>query len=141
VFNLDSTGENLLSGSAARATIKPNEVYLYVPSKLLITVDKALRSKEIGHVFSENEFFFKNTEDRDYLVLLVFLLYEHQKGKKSFWYPYLNAIEPCQLPLEWDKRLLACLEDEELIENIQASKEEMDKDWNLIRRLLSIYTP
>ena len=81
VFNLDGTGENLLTGSAARTMIKPNEVYLYVPSKILITVDKALRSKEIGHVFSENAFFFKNTEDRDYLVLLVFLLYEHQKGK------------------------------------------------------------
>ncbi len=103
---MDGTGENLLTGSAARSMIKPNEVYLYVPSKLLITVDKALRSKEIGHVFSENAFFFKNTEDRDYLVLLVFLLYEHQKGKNSFWYPYLNAIEPCSLPVEWDRRLL-----------------------------------
>ncbi len=51
VFNLDEKGENLLTGSAAKMPIKPNEVYLYVPSKVIITVDKALRSKEIGHIY------------------------------------------------------------------------------------------
>jgi hypothetical protein len=106
MFNLDDDGSSHLMGSAAKLPIKPNEVYLYVPSKLIITVDKALRSKEIGHIFEENEFFFKNTEDRDYLVILVYLLYEHQKGKQSFWFPYFNAIEPSPLPGQWDKRVI-----------------------------------
>jgi len=44
---------------------------------MIITVERALNSKEIGHIFSENEYFFKNTEDRDYLVLLIFLIFEH----------------------------------------------------------------
>jgi hypothetical protein len=77
VFNLDEKGDNVLTGAAAKMPIKPNEVYLYVPSKIIITVDKALKSKEIGHIYSENDFFFKNTSDRDYLILLVFLIYEH----------------------------------------------------------------
>ena len=51
VFNLDEKGEHLLTGSAAKMPIKPNEVYLYVPSKVIITVDRALRSKEIGHIY------------------------------------------------------------------------------------------
>jgi hypothetical protein len=92
-----------LVGSAAKLPIKPNEAYLYVPSKLLITVDRALNSKEIGHIFKENEYFFKNTEDRDYLVLLVFLMYEIQKGLKSFWHPYFSILEDVDLPTHWDK--------------------------------------
>ena len=58
-------------------------MYLYVPSKLLITVDRALASKEIGHIYQEHPYFFKATKDRDYLVLLLFLIYEHQKGPDS----------------------------------------------------------
>ena len=107
----------------------------------MITVERALNSKEIRHIFSENEYFFKNTEDRDYLVLLVFLMYEHQKGKKSFWYPYFNVLEPGELPTHWERKLLEALEDPELAHNIKSNREEFDSDWVLIRRLLSIYTP
>ena len=93
-------------GAAAKEAIDVNEVYLYVPQKLLITVDKALQSEEIGHIYREHSYFFKATSDRDYLVLLLFLIYEHQKGKQSFWYPYFNAVEPCDLPCYWNENVI-----------------------------------
>jgi hypothetical protein len=47
-----------------------------VPLKLIITVDKALKHKVLGPIYEEHSYFFKTTEDRDYLVLLLFLMYE-----------------------------------------------------------------
>jgi len=51
VFNLNEAGNTPLVGAAAKSPIKPNEAYLYVPMKIIITVDRALASKEIGHVY------------------------------------------------------------------------------------------
>ena len=50
-------------------------------------------------------------------------------------------LEPGELPTHWDKKLLEALEDTELSANIKYNREEFDKDWVLVRRLLSIYSP
>jgi hypothetical protein len=34
----------------------------------------------------------ENTRDFEHFNLLLFLLFEHCKGKDSFWYPYFNII-------------------------------------------------
>jgi hypothetical protein len=70
----------------------------------------------------------------------VFLIYEHLKGKKSFWYPYFNVIDPDELPTHWDSKLLDVIEDPDMIANIKYQREEFDADWIMIRRLLSIYS-
>lgn len=62
-------------GSAAKEDIKHNEAFLYVPNKCLITVERA-RSSEIGFIFENHDNVFKATEDRDFLILLVFMMYE-----------------------------------------------------------------
>ena len=38
--------------------IKPNEVFLYVPNSLLITVESA-KASEIGKVFKNHDYIFK----------------------------------------------------------------------------------
>lgn len=63
-------------GSAAKVSIKNNDVIVYVPQKVLITVERAL-SSPIGFIFEQHASIFKATEDRDYLILLLFLIYEH----------------------------------------------------------------
>ena len=51
MFNLNEAGDVPLVGSAAKAPIRPMEAYLFVPQKMIITVERALNSKEIGHIF------------------------------------------------------------------------------------------
>lgn len=133
--------EGYLVGSAARETINPNEIYLYVPAKLLITVDKALNSSEIGFIFEEHKYLFKATEDRDYLVLLVFLIYEHQKGPNSFWYPYFAAIDPGDLPCFWDQKVIDCISDAYLKKEFANIKADMLIDWDIIHKLMRVYSP
>lgn len=67
---------HILVGAAAREIIEENEVVVFVPSKVLITVEKALKS-EIGYIYEKHDAIFSATNDRDYLVLLLFLIFEH----------------------------------------------------------------
>jgi len=137
VFRSDS-GSTLV-GSAARDTIDVNEVYLYVPSKLLITVDKALSHEVLGPIYEEHGYFFKGTPDRDYLVLLLFMIYEHQKGPASFWHPYFTAIEPDDLPCHWDDAVIELIEDRELREQIYEMREDVESDWDIMKKLMRVY--
>ena len=63
-------------GSAANSEIKYNEVFIYVPNKILLTVERA-KSSEIGHIFNNHDALFKSNADRDFLILLVYIIYEH----------------------------------------------------------------
>ena len=83
---------------------------------MLLTVDKALCHPILASIYEEHAYFFKATPDRDYLVLLLYMIFEHQKGTESFWYPYFNAIQPDDLPCHWDDSVIELIEDSELKE-------------------------
>ena len=102
-------------GSAAKEDIAPNEIYVYVPNRVLITVERA-RHSEIGFIFEKHQSIFKANEDRDFLVLLVFLIYEHSKGASSFWHPYFQAVDPGDLACYWEDDIIEKVEDQELRE-------------------------
>jgi hypothetical protein len=65
-----------ITGLGAKKEIKPYEAFMYVPGKLLITVEKA-RASEIGHIFNNHDTLFKSNADRDFLTLLVYMIYEY----------------------------------------------------------------
>ncbi len=68
-------GEGLV-GARAKEDIAQNEVFVYVPNKVLITVERARSHPEIGHIFQNHDSIFKANEDRDFLTLLIFIMYE-----------------------------------------------------------------
>ncbi len=100
-------------GSAASQDIHYNEVFAYVPNNLLITVDRA-KSSEVGYIIDNHESFFKATEDRDFKRLLLFMMFERQKGDKSFWFPYFNAVDPGMIPCFWGDKYINKIDDQEL---------------------------
>ena len=109
----------MVVGSSAKEPIADNETILYVPSKVLITVEKAL-SSEIGFIYQKHDSIFNSTNDRDYLVLLLFLIFEHQKEEKSFWYPYFCAINPGELACYWPEQYKGWIDDKETREELKA---------------------
>ena len=58
--------------------------------KCLLTVDKARAIKELNEIFRAHPDLFDEEEnfDWEHHILEVFLIYEMQKGEKSFWHPY-----------------------------------------------------
>eukprot|EP00347_Sterkiella_histriomuscorum_P009137 403342378 len=131
---------NFVVGSAAKLNIKNNDVIVYVPQKVLITVERALASP-IGFIFDNHASIFKATEDRDYLVLLVFLIYEHQKGTRSFWHPYFEAIDPGLLPCFWSDQTIEELADSELKDQIRQERDNYEEDWDMLFKILRLYAP
>ncbi|CDW82727.1 set domain protein [Stylonychia lemnae] len=131
--------DNYVVGSAAKYNIQPKDVIVYVPSRILITVEKALNSP-IGFIFEKHSSIFKATEDRDYLILLLFVIYEHQKGTKSFWHPYFEAINPGKLTCFWEDNTIEEINDVELREQIYIERENLEEDWQIIEKLIFLYS-
>ena len=72
--------EQGLLGVRAKEPIEHREAFLFVPFKMLITLELAQEHPIIGHVYKENPQLF--TKDHDYyeqLTLAVFMIYEYQK--------------------------------------------------------------
>ena len=67
-------------GSRATQDIEPNEAFLSVPNKMMITVEGA-KNSDIGEIFKNHESIFIKNIDRDYLILITFLVYERLKGE------------------------------------------------------------
>lgn len=97
----------------------------------MITLEKA-RKSEIGHIFSNHDSLFKANTDREFLILLVFLMYEHQKGEASLWFPYFNAVNPDNLSSYWPETYLDRLDDWQLKSDLATYKQELDDDWDLL---------
>jgi hypothetical protein len=66
---------NALRGVAVKEDIKHNEAIIFVPNKLLISVERA-ESSEIGFVFRNHDNVFKGNADKDFLILSVFIMFE-----------------------------------------------------------------
>ena len=66
-----------LVGSRAKEDIGDNEAFVYIPNKVLLTVERARSHSEIGHIFNNHDSIFKANEDRDFLTLLLLVMYEY----------------------------------------------------------------
>ncbi len=65
----------------ASKDIEHREAFLFIPFKMLITMELAHTHPVVGHVFTDHpEIFSKENDDYEQLTLAVFMLYEYQKG-------------------------------------------------------------
>jgi hypothetical protein len=76
-------------GFVATEDFAKNQRLCTVPMELVIT-ERKIRESEIGKILSDLRLH-EVVEDK-YLGSYLFLIGEKQKGKKSFWYPYINIL-------------------------------------------------
>lgn len=72
-------------------------------------------------------------------TLSLFLIYEQLKGNKSFYWPYFEASECINLLLHWSKADLEQIENREILEHVQAYKDELDFQFMNFLRILRKY--
>ena len=73
-----ATFDHGLIGVRAKKDIEHREAFLFVPFKLLITMELAHNHPIIGHVYKENpQLFTKEHEDYEQMTLAVFMMYEY----------------------------------------------------------------
>ena len=69
-------------------------------------------------------------DDWEQLTLALGMLYEYQKGKQSYWFPYLNL-----LPLDieffcnWPQEDIQATDDSDLEQEAYAYKRDIEKEW------------
>jgi hypothetical protein len=57
--------------------------------------------------------------DRDYLILVVYLMYERSKGANSFWHAYFDAVNPGVYTSLWSDSVIDLADDPELKLNLK----------------------
>ncbi len=63
--------------------------------------------------------------------MISFILYEKQKGEKSFWQPYLSVLpETCDCMLNWDDEEIDEVQDKMLISDAQQEFQEISQSWS-----------
>jgi len=129
-------------GMIALENINENEIIVKVPSKIIISTKVAYYS-DLNAIFKKSPSIFAPKENPRYwedFILISFILYEKQKGEKSFWFPYLNILpEKCDCLLNWDDEEIDEVQDKILIDDAQKEFEEISTCWNKFYNCLSKY--
>jgi hypothetical protein len=96
--------EGGLVGVRAKESIRHREMIISIPSKVLMSTDKAKSDHILGRVIRENMQIFD--EEHDYLTLCVFLMFEHQKGGNSLWHLFMKQMPEVIMTCDWDPKSL-----------------------------------
>ena len=107
-----------LVGVKATAPIEHREAFLSIPYKMLITVDAAQRHEVLGPIIAENPHVFSEDEKGDWeqLTLVIFIIYEYQKGEDSFWKPYLDLMPDVKFFCHYPEDMVVATQDLNLIQ-------------------------
>lgn len=136
IFVFDDTKETL-TGAVCKEEIKPREAICYVPNKLFLSTEKA-RNSEIAEILSAHEDVFVAYQERDFMVLCLYLIFERSKGEESFWHPYFEIVELVDLPSQWDDEVIDKLVDAELKANVRIFKEQSNKEWQTLKGIIEM---
>jgi hypothetical protein len=74
-----------------------------VPYSLVMSVHKAKAELALSKIITENPDIFGEHPKNDHsnLILCLFLIFEIQKGSKSFWAPYLDYLPDQKFFWNW----------------------------------------
>ena len=81
-------------GFRAKEQIDHREMIMAVPYSIVMSAHKAKADPKLGKIIAENPIIFDEAPKNNHnnMVLIVFLMYEIQKGSDSFWAPYLEYL-------------------------------------------------
>ena len=77
--------------------------------------------------------------DRDFLILVIYLMYEKLKGEHSFYEPYLSVVNPGVLTWQWDELELDKIDDKITRQMLKDTKEASKEEFEGIVKLVMLY--
>lgn len=122
-----------LRGVVATRDIKPYEVIMGIPNKLLMTSAKAKEDKKLAKLFGKYEEVFSEDDSGDYNVLIVYLVREKLLGQESFFHPFLNLVDEIETGQSWGEKALKFIEDPMFKDCIEESQLELNSDWESMK--------
>lgn len=103
-------------------------------------METAFNDPDIGHIFKEHpKIFTKEHDDFEQMTLSLFMLHEYQKGKDSFWFPYLNLLPDVEFFCNWPGEDLKATEDENLVQEAINYKRDIELEWKELELVMLSY--
>jgi len=128
-----------LVGMAASRDIPPQTAFLFVPQNLFICEDNIrMRSPLLSALYDRNPAVFKRHHDSEYLIIIVYIWHEQMKGEKSFWFPYFDTINTCDMPMSWTDAELDEFQDSVLKQNLKTYYEEYKEEFKTVIAMLRL---
>merc|ERR1712166_773554 len=91
-----------LVGFAASQDIPPQTAFVFVPQSLHISEPSIrIRAPYFGEFIDRNHELFRKHYDAVYMPMIIYMWHEQLKGEDSFWYPYFETINTCDMPHFW----------------------------------------
>jgi hypothetical protein len=128
-----------LRGVVTTRDIKPYEVILAIPIKIIMTTKAAREDPELSKMFDEEDEIFSEDDTGDYNVLIAFLMKEKMKGHESFYFPFLNLMNEFETGLVWTEETISFIEDPNFKECVQYAQLETEDEWKKIRGAFEKY--
>lgn len=119
-------------GVRVKEDINHNEAFCCVPLSLSISVDKARQNKDLKEIYDAHPSFFGEDDNNEWehRTIELFVLYEMQKGEKSFWHPYFEVMPKLTNFWFWDEEQIKATDDPFLTCEMHKIKQYMDKNYN-----------
>ena len=97
-----------LLGVKCLEQIEHREAYMFVPLKMVMSLQKAWEHPVLGKIIDENPEVFMEGKHCDYeqMILALFLFYELTLGRNSYWYPYLRLMPDVEFTSSWSEEEL-----------------------------------
>ena len=115
---------------AAARDVAPMTAFLYIPQELMINDETIkIRAPQIWEVFEKYPQVFKRHYDAEYLRIILYVWYEQEKGRESFWYPYFQIVNYSDLPMLWEPSEIEQLQDRVLESQILTYRREFELEW------------
>lgn len=132
------TFENGLIGVRAREIIENREAYIFVPYKMLFSVEKVHLNPVLRPILHENGHLFTKKADTDWaqLTLILGLLYEMTIGEKSDFDPFVRQLLQTNLPRKWTKSDLNEIQDDFCKYQIKEYFGILEKTWISFKQVL-----
>lgn len=130
---------NGVQGIGSNAPIPHKTLVIAIPSSLILTVTKCYNDPQLKRLFLANDdlFDYEATEDAEFNVLCVFLMFHKLHLQTSPWKAYLDTISEPETAIDWPNALLKGL-NRSVIEEILHVRRECDKlETELVQYLLS----
>lgn len=98
-----------------------------------------VKASKLGQIISSNPTLFspKESEDSDFNMLSIFILYERLKKQDSFYAPMFEVSEQNYSLLNWSSKELDLLEDEGIKEQVNEFQKDMEENWVQIREIIN----
>lgn len=133
--------EGGLCGTRVKEDIEHREAYLYVPYKMLLSVNGTQEHHILGPIIIDNPqcFLEDDCDDWEQLTLTLRIMYEMTFGKKSYWYPYLRMMPDVNFTSKWEPHEIEMAQDETLFEALSEYHAEIEETWQNFKEVLQKY--